>query len=382
MKILNIKVSGFKNLKDEFNLNLMTKAKVSEIDLTDEVLKLDDNLYVNTNYIMTGKNSSGKTTALELLNLAYELLRLGIVRNDRFMFKEEEIYLKVHFYSNGFIYLYEGILIRPSKTIVGINDYVSFKEERLYKKKYYKSYGKNIFEVKYDLIMSSKGVSNASILEKASYTKNFVILLDVKEPYPLSTAFDLFKDLDYSDESINAIVSLFDQSIESLTYDFKKDEYILTRNNASNKYNDNEISKILSKGTVKGIIMFSISLIVLSTGSVLLIDEIENSFHKNLVEHLVMLFMDKRINKNNAQIIFTTHYAEILDIVRRSDSIFVLKNDNVIEMNNLYADYEFRTDVLKSNIVNDNELDTLIKYDDIMKVKKMIIHEISNSNWR
>ncbi len=380
MKLLNIEVSGFKNLKDGFNLNLMTKAKVSEIDLTDEVLMISENLYVNTNYILTGKNSSGKTTALELLDLVYELLRNGIINNDKFIFKEEEIFLKVHFYSDGYIYLYEGILVKPSKTIIGSTNYISFKDETLFNKKYYKSYGKNIFDIKYDLIIKSEETSSASILEKAKYNKQAGIMLDVKNELELDIAFDLLSDLKYKDEIINALVSLFDKSIDSLTYDSKKEEYTLIRNNTIGKYNNNEISRILSEGTIKGVVMFSISLLVLSIGSVLLIDEIENSFHKNLVEHLVMLFMDKRINKNNAQIIFSTHYAEVLDVVRRSDSVFILKNNGAIDVKNLYVDYGFRSEILKSKIVNDNELDTLVKYDDIMKVKRVIINEISDSN--
>lgn len=382
MKLLNINVTGFKNLKDGFNINLMTKAKVSEVDLYDEVLMIDDNLYVNTNYILTGKNSSGKTTALELIDLVYELLRLGIVRNDNFIFKNDEILLKVHFYSDGYIYLYEGNLVKPSRNIISGSDYVSFKEEKLFRKKYFKSYGKNIFDLKYDLLIGPKEMSNASILENADYSKNFSMKLDVNNPYTLSAAFDSLYSENYTDESINNIVSLFDKSIDSLSYDLKREEFTLVRGSVINKYNNNEISKILSEGTTKGIIMFSISLMTLSAGSVILIDEIENSFHKNLVEHLIMLFMDKRINKNNAQIIFTTHYAEILDIVRRSDGIFILNNDGTIDIKNLYVDYDFRLEKLKSNIVNENELDTLIKYDDIMKVKKSIINEISNSNWR
>lgn len=382
MKLLNINVTGFKNLKDGFNINLMTKAKVSEVDLYDEVLMIDDNLYVNTNYILTGKNSSGKTTALELIDLVYELLRLGIVRNDNFIFKNDEILLKVHFYSDGYIYLYEGKLVKPSRNIISGSDYVSFKEENLFRKKYFKSYGKNIFDLKYDLLIGPKEMSNASILENANYSKNFSMKLDVNNPYTLSAAFDTLYSENYTDESINNIVSLFDKSIDSLSYDLKREEFTLVRGSVINKYNNNEISKMLSEGTTKGIIMFSISLMTLSAGSVILIDEIENSFHKNLVEHLIMLFMDKRINKNNAQIIFTTHYAEILDIVRRSDGIFILNNDGTIDIKNLYVDYDFRLEKLKSNIVNENELDTLIKYDDIMKVKKSIINEISNSNWR
>ena len=80
MKILNITISGFKNLKDNFNLNLIVKAKVSDIDLSDEVLEVAPNLYLNTSYIFTGKNSSGKTTVLELMNTVNTILSKGIFK--------------------------------------------------------------------------------------------------------------------------------------------------------------------------------------------------------------------------------------------------------------------------------------------------------------
>ena len=90
--------------------------------------------------------------------------------------------------------------------------------------------------------------------------------------------------------------------------------------------------------------------------------------------------MDKRINTKNAQLVFSTHYAEVLDVLRRRDGVFILKNAGKIDITNLYLDYAFRTETLKSNIVNNNEVDTLVKYDDIMKVKRAIINEISNLN--
>lgn len=39
MKILKIKVSGFRLLKDDFEINFLTKARVYEADIDEEVLK-------------------------------------------------------------------------------------------------------------------------------------------------------------------------------------------------------------------------------------------------------------------------------------------------------------------------------------------------------
>ena len=51
----------------------------------------------------------------------------------------------------------------------------------------------------------------------------------------------------------------------------------------------------------------------IKNGKVFIVDEIENCFQKNLVYNLLFLFNDEKINKYGAQIIFSTHYVEILD---------------------------------------------------------------------
>lgn len=380
MKILNITVSGFKNLKDNFNLNFIAKAKVSDIDLTDEVLEVAENLYVNTSYIFTGKNSSGKTTILELINLVYTILSKGILVYDEYQFKGERIELVFHFYENGYIYRYNGTLTKPKTILPSESKYISFKNEEIGRKKYYKSHRKHVIEGDYEIVYKSLTERSASLMSETEFKVIPILFFLTSRTSDLSVAFYVLKAAAFKQATINLIVNLFDNSIKSLTYDAEEHEYVITRNNGKIKYREKEVNKVLSEGTVKGIIMFACALVVLLNGTTLMIDEIENSFHKNLIEHLVMLFMDKRINTKNAQLMFSTHYAEVLNVVRRSDGIFILKNEGKIDITNLYLDYSFRTEILKSNIVNNNEVDTLVTYEDIMKVKRAIINEISNSN--
>lgn len=380
MKILNITISGFKNLKDNFNLNLIVKAKVSDIDLSDEVLEVAPNLYLNTSYIFTGKNSSGKTTVLELMNTVNTILSKGILNYDEYQFKGEKISLKFHFYENGYIYRYTGILAKPKGIIISENNYTNFIDEEIGRKKYYKSHGKHVLEGDYEIIEKSFSERTASLTTELKFKTQPVLFFSTDKFKDLSVAFYVMKVSAFNQHTINLIVNLFDNSIQAMTYSEEEHEYVIMRNNVKTKYREKEVNKVLSEGTLKGIIMFACALAVLLNGSSLIIDEIENSFHKNLIEHLVMLFMDKRINTKNAQLVFSTHYAEVLDVLRRRDGVFILKNAGKIDITNLYLDYAFRTETLKSNIVNNNEVDTLVKYDDIMKVKRAIINEISNLN--
>lgn len=85
-----------------------------------------------------------------------------------------------------------------------------------------------------------------------------------------------------------------------------------------------------SDGTQK---MFSFAgpwLDTLANGHVLVIDELHDNLHPNLVKFLVELFHNKSINKKHAQLIFVTHDTSILNqhIFRRDQIWFCEKNKN------------------------------------------------------
>ena len=63
---------------------------------------------------------------------------------------------------------------------------------------------------------------------------------------------------------------------------------------------------------------------VLSKGSVLFMDEIERSFHPHIAELIIKLFNDPLVNKNNAQLIFTTHDLSLMSPeTMRKDQIYL-----------------------------------------------------------
>lgn len=109
-----------------------------------------------------------------------------------------------------------------------------------------------------------------------------------------------------------------------------------------------------SLGTQKLFGIIGIFLDVLKNGKVLIIDELEQSLHPILLKSLIMMFKDKRYNKNNAQLIFTTHNTDILDnnILRISEVNIVSKTlKNGTKTNNLS---EFKNEDSKTirNVTN------------------------------
>ncbi len=60
--------------------------------------------------------------------------------------------------------------------------------------------------------------------------------------------------------------------------------------------------------------LLGIFLAALKTGGTVIVDELDRSLHPLLLIQLIRLFKEKRYNENNAQLIFTVHNTDILDV--------------------------------------------------------------------
>ena len=84
-----------------------------------------------------------------------------------------------------------------------------------------------------------------------------------------------------------------------------------------------------SAGTIKMFSLFSAFHNVIENGSVLVVDELNSRLHPLLVRNFLLSFLNPEINRNHAQIIFTTHDTWMLrnDLLRRDEIWFTEKND-------------------------------------------------------
>ncbi|WP_445636928.1 ATP-binding protein [Nostoc sp. DSM 114161] len=100
-----------------------------------------------------------------------------------------------------------------------------------------------------------------------------------------------------------------------------------------------------SDGTQRLFEMAGLWLYVLQDGEVLLVDELDRSLHPVLSKALLKMFNDPEINKNNAQLIFTTHDTILLDaeILRRDQVWFTEKDKSMTKLYSL-LDFEPRED--------------------------------------
>lgn len=91
---------------------------------------------------------------------------------------------------------------------------------------------------------------------------------------------------------------------------------------------DFSFSEFESEGTKKLAYIAGPIFDTLERGCVLIIDELDSKLHPELTERIILMFHNNEINKNNAQLIFTTHNTNLLSskIFRRDQIIFVEKD--------------------------------------------------------
>ena len=89
-----------------------------------------------------------------------------------------------------------------------------------------------------------------------------------------------------------------------------------------------------------------------------------------LVENMISLYKDKTVNRNNATLIFTTHYCELLDLFNRQDNIYIAKSNDKVYLTNMYDGFNIRSELLKSRQFYNNVFRTAVNYDELMQLKK------------
>lgn len=98
-----------------------------------------------------------------------------------------------------------------------------------------------------------------------------------------------------------------------------------------------------TKALFRGLLLYYY---VLEYGGVLVLDEFDIYLHPHILPKLIKLFLDPSTNKGNAQLIFSTHNAEIMDLLGRYRTYLVNKEDN--------ESYAYRLDELPSHTLRND----------------------------
>jgi hypothetical protein len=371
MKLLYVKSSHFKNAKDDFEISLVAKSKKTAEDREYELQEIAEDLFVYNTLAFIGKNASGKTTAVELLDCCYSIL--GEFRLEGRHYEYDDVELDMIFFHEGYLYRYVTTL-QPDHTL---SNKAVFTRQHIYRKKYYKTKIKTILHMDDFVEMEDFGelpedTSKVFFVLKKKQTRAVYFDSFGEGVNTYSILFKALKNYKISDGVFLNILRIFDENIKTIE---KIDDhnYKLHYQEQMKTVSDQELVYLLSSGTTKGVLLYVLMAASLQNGFDLIVDEIENHFHKTLVENMISLYKDKSVNKNKATLIFTTHYCEVLDLFNRRDNIWIAKTDSQVYLTNMYDDYEIRTELLKSRQFYNNAFQTAVNYNELMNLKRKLM---------
>ena len=397
--ILRSEIDGLTLFKDKkVMFDLVAEKNVTEDDvLNGNVMRIDDLIDKLNTIALVGSNATGKTTQLRLIKMVISVFlaldSLNEFENlaDQF---EDTFRFTNYFYNAKTLYKVESAV---KKTTDG--DF-AFIEETIYSKKVYPSHKKSEL---FNFDLTKRG--QQELLRRSSLPDEITAFLRDDDTI-FSTIVRKIMNNKVQDIVIDEIdmtnknklttkdkipveyIKYFDPSIESIRI-LSKDVPSEKMNIEVTFKNDSiiqvpliELSNYLSSGTIKGINLFIDIEKTLKNGGYLIIDEIENHLHKSIIMNIIQLFANS-LNKNGATLIFSTHYSEIIDMVPRTDMIYVAtKEENLIQFKKMSQGLgdQDRNDKKKSEVLLSGKLSNTPTYKDLKRVRAKLRSAVSETS--
>jgi hypothetical protein len=369
---------SFCNFKSYRNKATLEMQAEKDNDFKDSLLDIDNYkekfLPVSVIY---GPNGGGKTNVLEaLISLITHIIApIRVLRNNKNdTYKIDAIPFEFCNHTNNIVefeifyivsdYEYKYTLRLEDENII----FESLYRTALSAKKPEKIFLRNKNEIELGIILSKNKV-NIAVNEQMPYLSFIAISYDIDV---INEAISFFRNANFInidvsrripaelielDEYKKIFLDLL-KAVDSCIVDFN-----IEKNENTDLYTIYTIHEVKgkrfslplgkeSKGTIK---MFSILPAILDSiikGGICIIDELDSKLHPKLLRFIIELFKEPGLNKNNAQLIFTSHDLVTMsnDVFRRDEILFAAKNEN--QESELYSLYEIRDEEGKS--VNKN----------------------------
>lgn len=374
MKLLKFKIEGLMFF-EPIEFDFLAQQRVLQNEINYDITRVHRNVDQMHTIALIGLNASGKTILLKLIESIFYIYK------DRMSLNAivEKNYLNLMELMNDTLvletYWIDGTTIyKIESTIEKKEGKLYFKEEIEYSKEIKNSTKRDLFmnfEKNKERTKLSKDLLDFMKEDETAFNTVSKSIDYVVRDTLLTTNSNNSVDFDESFILHEAILNLLDPRIEYLKQGTTKDILRLKFYNSSEKMIEEiELEFLLSSGTLAAYRIFKKLIEVLRTGGILLIDEIENHLNQQIVKLIIGLFHNPETNKKGALLLFSTHYAEILDVINRQDSVYVLGNKlGKIEVNN-FVKFEIRkrNDIKKSVLFQSGALQTAIQYEKIHKI--------------
>lgn len=381
IKILRIRYENIPLFHDGcFEFSLMAEDRVSD---PTQVFQLRRNLYTQKLSALVGINASGKTSVLKLIYLAMSIVlergSLNTLVYDKSLL-QDETKITIDFCHGDSCYELHSIIGKraPSRSM-GTELY--FKEEQLFKKPLasIKSKKDALYFNQTRLALQRSQLPKDA-LGFLKFDDSIVISIMTDRQLPAVRSLITFTNnntLMLYGQSASEVLHAFDSNLEMLSSSMIDNNISYTIKFKSDPRTFHVTSEwvlnnLISSGTIKGQNIMMLIEDVLQTGGYLIVDELENHMNKELVRMITNIFKNEHINKYGACLIFSTHYAEILDFMDRKDNIYITRRnqtDASIELLN-YASEVKRNDVKKSDVILSNYIEgTAPSYESIQALE-------------
>lgn len=363
--IVRFSFQNFKSYKNETNLDFQAAAIPEFGDALIKREKVSSLLPVSVVY---GPNGGGKTNLLMALACLISLVVDPIYKLDKNRMK---VYQQPMYYQP---FLFDNIS-ENAPTIFDLffrtseNEfryYISIQngeiiDECLYKKTYAGKKTATIFERERDDITLGATLRSKSInkdvnpkmpyLSFLSINYNIPVIAEVQcwfESCILRSYADSASETSLllssgKDQKSNILRLMNDMGIDinDYQYDDEHKELYLYRTIDGKSYEMNFLGE--SAGTQKLFSVLPYVIIALNEGRLMIVDELDAKLHPKLLRYIICLFKNPDINRNGAQLLFTSHDLTTMSntVFRRDEIWFAALNEK--RESEIYSLYDIRT---------------------------------------
>lgn len=368
--LLSFGAKNFFCFKEWVEISLVLNSKVPP--------ELSKGMEATLALCLKGGNASGKTNALKILSFlsyfctnSFNLKPEDKIPFSTFFENESPSEFFVEFEIDAIKYLYELVITNNIVVSEKIfkkekrNTLVFFRNKNIIKKNTLTKHKTNfLVRNNASIISTSKQLEIKEFDQFYTFFNNinsnvtYSGLVDKnREEYSKISEF-YFSHKDYLEFTIE-MLKKFDTGISDVQIKSYKDsddntQYfpLFTHNLPDSK--PTLLFHTQSSGTKSLFNILVIYYLTLKIGGILVLDEFDITLHPDILPHLVEMFENIDTNPRNAQLLFSTHNSDILDIMGKYKTYLFNKENG--------ESYCYRLDELKDNIIrNDRPISPLYK---------------------
>lgn len=386
MKLLKIRFDHVKMFEDGiFELDFYASDRVPSSD--ESVFALGKPVYSNCIVALAGINASGKTTALNLIELACRVANgtpLGAPGLPSLLptIFDDNPSVQALVWEDGRLFLIESsLVVRPIDGAGAAESAFEFADETI----------SRVSRISSKDALSSWGALKANSKELYRRTEildSWIVLASpdvsicgavLAKTVGRRCRIQVLRDdearIREGSANLDAILRVFDSRIEHLEVSDSGRAFEISFSDGKRlSLSEPGLREVLSSGTVRGLSLVQRAMNTLESGGLLLVDELENHLNRQLVNVVVDLFATRETNPQGATLVFTTHYPQLLDHIHRKDDVYFLAHGEDGQTKVVkYGDKVERIENKKSEVFASNYIKgTVPRYVDVRTLRHLV----------